>query len=146
MAVGTQTVGRSRTRFYVGGLVMVGAILYLVYMGLQNAPVYYVTTSELQQGIGVAGGSQMVRVAGKVVPSSIQKGPDAFTTRFAISDGSGTLSVFYRGALPDVFQENIEVVVEGRYSQDGVFNAKTVLAKCPSKFESSGPGSGGGIQ
>ncbi len=144
MAVGTQTVGRSRARFYLGGLVILGAILYLVYMGLQNAPVYYVTTSELQHGAGST--SQMVRVAGKVVPGTIQKGDDAFTYRFSISDGAGTIPVIYKGALPDVFQENIEVVVEGKYSQDGVFNAKTVLAKCPSKFESAESGQGGGVQ
>jgi cytochrome c-type biogenesis protein CcmE len=146
MAVGAHTVGRSRTRFYLGGVVIVGSILYLLYMGLQNAPVYYVTTSELQQGAGAIATGQMVRVAGKVVPGSIQKGPDAFTARFSISDGAGTIPVYYKGALPDVFQEGIEVVVEGRYSQGGVFEARTVLAKCPSKFESANSGQGGNGQ
>ncbi len=146
MAVGTQTVSRSRARFYIGGLVIVGAIAYLIYVGLQSAPVYYVTTSELQRGVASAPLSQTVRVAGTVVPGSIQKGPDAFVTRFSITDGSGTMPVYYRGALPDIFQENIEVVVEGKYGTDGVFNAKTVLAKCPSKFEEAGRGQRGGGQ
>jgi cytochrome c-type biogenesis protein CcmE len=44
--------------------------------------------------------------------------------------------------VPDIFKDNVEVVVEGVYDRDGVFAADTLLAKCPSKFESK-PGAVG---
>ena len=47
--------------------------------------------------------------------------------------------VVYRGLLPDTFndQENVEAVVEGRFREDGVFEATTVLTKCGSRYEAS---------
>ena len=36
--------------------------------------------------------------------------------------------------LPDLFADGAEVVVEGRASGTG-FEAQSVLAKCPSKYE-----------
>jgi cytochrome c-type biogenesis protein CcmE len=43
--------------------------------------------------------------------------------------------VVYRGVVPDTFQESGEVVVEGGLGSEGVFRARTLLAKCPSKYE-----------
>jgi cytochrome c-type biogenesis protein CcmE len=44
--------------------------------------------------------------------------------------------VNYRGALPDTFEKGAEVIVEGR--MDGTaFTAKTLMTKCPSKYEKS---------
>ena len=44
------------------------------------------------------------------------------------------MTVDYRGTLPDIFKPGIQVVVEGRTGGDGVFHARTLLAKCPSRF------------
>ena len=44
------------------------------------------------------------------------------------------MPVEYTGTLPDIFQPGITVVVEGRLAGDGVFHARTLLAKCPSRF------------
>ena len=47
-----------------------------------------------------------------------------------------TLRVQFKGALPDTFKEDVEVIVEGRFTPDGqVFVAKTLVTKCPSKYE-----------
>jgi hypothetical protein len=36
----------------------------------------------------------------------------------------------------DAFKEGVQVIVEGRYDKDtNTFKAKTLLAKCPSKYE-----------
>ena len=44
--------------------------------------------------------------------------------------------VNYRVALPDTFEKGAEVIVEGR--MDGTaFTAKTLMTKCPSKYEKS---------
>ncbi len=54
-----------------------------------------------------------------------------------MADEGGALPVTYRGAVPDIFGPDIEVVVEGKWTPGGVFVADTLLAKCPSKFEAA---------
>src|SRR3712207_1888218 len=41
-------------------------------------------------------------------------------------------------AVADIFGDEVQVVVEGKYNADGTFVANTLLAKCPSKFETDG--------
>lgn len=121
-------------RVWIAVAVVVGAVGYLVATSLQNTAVYYLTVSELQ-GAGIYG--QPVRVAGNVVPGSIQRDAQSFTVRFEVSDGSGRMPVSYKGVVPDIFGPHTEVVVEGKYAEDGTFSATTLLAKCPSKFEAT---------
>ena len=49
----------------------------------------------------------------------------------------GTMSNRYHGIVPDTFVDNADVVVEGRLAGDGTFEAHTLLAKCPSKYEAA---------
>lgn len=113
-------------------LVIVGAIGYLVYNGLQTK-VYYQTVSELQAGHAARG--QQVRLAGNVVAGSVIRQEGSATIQFQVADAGGTLPVTYSGAVPDIFGPGIEVVVEGKYDPAHGFVADTMLAKCPSKFE-----------
>jgi cytochrome c-type biogenesis protein CcmE len=41
----------------------------------------------------------------------------------------------YKGILPDTFQEDADVIVEGRLTDKEFFKAITVQAKCPSKYK-----------
>ena len=50
---------------------------------------------------------------------------------------SVTFEVEYRDVLPDTFNEATEVVLEGRYRSDGVFEAHTLLTKCGSRYEAA---------
>lgn len=119
----------------MGGAVIIIAIGYLVATALQNTAVYYLTVSELHAaGPSIYG--QPVRVAGNVVPGSIQRDPTSLIVRFEAQDESGRIPVAYHGVLPDIFGDGIQVVVEGKYS-DGLFTAGALLAKCPSKFEAT---------
>jgi len=54
--------------------------------------------------------------------------------RFTAAQDGASMPVDYRGQLPDIFRPGIQVVVEGRIGADGVFHARTLLAKCPSRF------------
>jgi cytochrome c-type biogenesis protein CcmE len=112
------------------------AVAFLIYNGLRSASVYYLTVSELMAK-GTAAYEQPARVAGTVRPGSIERLDGGLAVRFTLEDQSGTLPVEYRGVVPDIFGEQIEVVVEGRYAAQGVFEAKTLLAKCPSRFEAA---------
>lgn len=122
-------------KFLLAGGVLVAAIAYLVTTAVQSTAVYYLTVSELiAAGPSVYG--QAIRVSGNVVPGSIQRDTASFSVQFEAEDESGRLPVVYKGVLPDIFGDGVQVVVEGKYAPGAPFAANTLLAKCPSKFES----------
>jgi cytochrome c-type biogenesis protein CcmE len=125
--------------FILGGLAILGAIIYLVYANTQANAVYYFTVSELKNCSICS--SQSVRVAGVVQAGSVVRNDQLQQIRFVISDGGHTLPVVYSGIVPDIFRPGITVVVEGHYTGQAPFQAQTLLAKCPSKFQTatSGP-------
>lgn len=129
--------GNRRLQLAVVALVLVGAVGYLVYSGLRTN-VYYQTVNELQAA-GAQEAGRQVRVAGDVAAGSIVKEDSGSVVHFTITDGSGSMPVVYQGAIPDIFQPGIQVVVEGKYNPGGEFTATTLLAKCPSKFQAATP-------
>ena len=76
---------------------------------------------------------------GHVVGSWAQNQPTQYDPRsdeftFHMIDESGTRRrVVYHGPKPGNFEEAEQLVVEGQM-QDGVFVAKHILVKCPSKY------------
>ncbi|HEY6543172.1 MAG TPA: cytochrome c maturation protein CcmE [Ktedonobacteraceae bacterium] len=122
--------------FMLGGLAILGAVIYLVIANTQANAVYYMTVSELKSCATCA--TQSVRVAG-VVQNSVVNDNANQQVSFTIADGKQTLQVVYSGIVPDIFRPGITVVVEGLYTGHGPFQAQTLLAKCPSKFQSATP-------
>ncbi|TMF09873.1 MAG: cytochrome c maturation protein CcmE [Chloroflexi bacterium] len=108
--------------------VVAACVGYLIYSASGGATEYYMTVSELQAH-ATAGD---VRVAG-VVQDDVQKS-DGLHVTFTEKDGTASMPVQYTGTLPDIFKPGITVVVEGKLGGDGVFHARTLLAKCPSRF------------
>jgi cytochrome c-type biogenesis protein CcmE len=124
--------------FILGGLAILGAVIYLIYANTQASAVYYLTVSELKTCTACT--SQSVRVAGVVQAKSIVRDDQQQKISFVIADGGQLLPVVYSGIVPDIFQSGITVVVEGHYTGQGPFQAQTLLAKCPSKFQAATPG------
>ena len=54
-----------------------------------------------------------------------------------LADPSVTFPVEFRDAMPDTFTDEVEVVMEGRLRDDGVFEATTLLTKCGSRYEAA---------
>lgn len=137
-----QETARPRRRlpfsFIVAGIAILGAVIYLVYANTQANAVYYMTVPELKHCTICA--TQAVRVAGFVQAGSIKQDDQNQSVSFVIMDSKQTLPVTYSGVLPDIFRPGVQVVVEGRYTGSGPFQAQTLLAKCPSKFQSATPG------
>ena len=115
-------------RWGLPGAVVAACVGYLIYSASGGATEYYMTVSELQAH-ATAGD---VRVAG-VVQDDVQKS-DGLHVSFTEKDGTASMPVQYTGTLPDIFKPGITVVVEGKLGGDGVFHARTLLAKCPSRF------------
>jgi cytochrome c-type biogenesis protein CcmE len=118
---------RSR-RFIIGGLVILAARAYIIYGGMKEAIVYFVTPSELKAKETASAG-KFLRMGGMVVQGSLQKDVKNLTYRFELTDGTTSVPVFFRGVPPDLFAEGKGAVVEGRINKDGVFQATTIMAK-----------------
>ncbi|MBC7236198.1 MAG: cytochrome c maturation protein CcmE [Chloroflexi bacterium] len=123
---------RARSKFLIGGLLIVVAVAYLIITAARGSTAYYLTVAELKAQ-GATG--RQVRVAGYVIGESIVWSAQDLRLEFDLQDDSGTLPVIYIGARPDMFRDGAEVVVEGRYNEQGVFEAGNMLLKCPSKYE-----------
>ena len=122
------------TKFYLLGVVVLLVIGYLMYTGLQGSMVYYLTPTELKAKAATLQG-QTVRVSGKVGIGSTVRDAVKQELKFSVTDGKESIPVYYNGTPPDTFQEDYDVVAEGKYTSAGLFEAKTLLVKCPSKYE-----------
>lgn len=126
---------RPPLKILAGVLVATAAIVYLIVSGMQGAAVYSLTIPELRAK-GQATAGQGVRVAGKLDGNSVKWDAQALRLEFTLVDQGETLPVLYHGVQPDMFNDSAEVIVEGKLLPDGTFEAKTLLLKCPSKYES----------
>jgi cytochrome c-type biogenesis protein CcmE len=116
-------------RWGLPAVVVAGCVGYLIYSASGGSTEYYVTVSELQTHAPAGD----VRVAG-VVQNDVQRSGGGLHVTFTEKDGTASMPVDYTGTLPDIFRPGITVVAEGRLAGDGVFHARTLLAKCPSRF------------
>ena len=123
-----------KKRYIIGGIILVAAVGYLLYMALGSSTIYYVTVSELLTG-GSDNYDTSIRVAGKVDDGSITWDAEEIELRFAVVEGGASLPVIYEGAKPSGLQVNSDILAEGKYHSDGVFRASTLIMKCPSKYE-----------
>jgi cytochrome c-type biogenesis protein CcmE len=128
---------RKRAKFLLLGGAIVATMAFLLIVGM-NRPggfSYYLSVSEFMQAPDQETGG--FRVNGKVVDGSIQRMPTGQDVKFVMTDGAASLAVEYHGIIPDTFVDGADVVVEGNLQQNGEFVAHTLLAKCPSKYESA---------
>jgi cytochrome c-type biogenesis protein CcmE len=109
--------------------VVTACVGYLVFSATASNAQYYRTVAELKRDPGVGES----RVLG-TVQDDVQRLDGGLEVRFTAAQDGASLPVDYRGPLPDIFRPGIQVVVEGRVQPDGVFHARTLLAKCPSRF------------
>ena len=124
----------NRGKLLLGLVVLVGALSYFGFVAFQSATVYYVTVGELNAR-GPAEDGKMVRVSGKLVADSFTREADSTLASFTLSDGDQTLAAQHSGVVPDLFfNEHSEIILEGTYGPDGVFESQNVIVKCPSKY------------
>jgi len=115
-------------RFLIGGVIVLAALGYIIYGGMQEALVYFKMPTELRAEEKSMQG-KFVRMGGMVVKGSLQKDLQNLVYRFEITDGSTQFPVYFKGVPPDLFVEGKGAVVEGRVGSDGVFQATMIMAK-----------------
>ncbi|HEX2207467.1 MAG TPA: cytochrome c maturation protein CcmE [Longimicrobium sp.] len=131
---------KKQSRFAAGALVLVGVVGYLAVTGMKDSMMYYYTPDELAAKITADPTAHRMgaKVGGRVVPGSVKFDPTTLDLRFTVIDiasGRTTFPVHYVGPLPDTFEEGRDVVVEGKLTEAGTFEATTVLTKCGSRYE-----------
>jgi cytochrome c-type biogenesis protein CcmE len=128
---------RKRLKFLMLGVGIVATMGTLLVVGMnQDGNLsYYLTVSEFVGSPDRSGDG--FRINGKVAEGSIVRESTGQDVAFVVTDGDAELAVRYHGIVPDTFVDNADVVVEGRLAGDGTFEAHTLLAKCPSKYEAA---------
>ena len=130
---------KARTKFLLGGALVLGVSAFLMASSIRDTGVYYLTPTELATKLAAdptfrdAG----VKVGARVVPGSVQRLAGGRDYAFRVTDGSSTFPVVYHGIAPDTFTDSVDVVLEGRMGTDGTFRATTLLAKCASRYENA---------
>ena len=128
------TLFANRGRILIGLVVLIGALGYFGFIAFQSATVYYYTVGEIID-LGPTDEGRTVRVSGKLVPTSFTREDGSTLASFSLTDGSETMSAVHDGVVPDLFfNEHSEIILEGSYRPDGLFESQNVIVKCPSKY------------
>lgn len=152
-----KSFGGERIKFVVGGLLLLGAVVYLMISGTIGGAQYFITVDQLVTSPEYAG--QTVRISGAVDGDTIVYDGEnliidftianiplettdlALTLHNAVNDPSATrLNVHIEGEVkPDLLQHEAQAILTGTLGADGMFNATELLLKCPSRYEESIP-------
>lgn len=126
-------MGNKYVKFGLAIGVILVALGYLAFTGVQQNKSYYVTIKELRS-MDSSVYKKRLRVAGNVAPGSIKR--HGTHVEFTLMEQGLMLPVVYNGteAPPDTFVDNAQALAEGSYGRDGVFQARMLQAKCASKY------------
>jgi len=130
-------------KFIVGGAVIACALAYMIYAGVTQSAVYFVTPGELR---AAAVPGKAYRLGGMVVPGSLKWEPRTLDLSFALSDGTATVPVRHKGTPPDLFGESRGAVVEGSWVGDGYFRATLIMAKHSEEYKAPHDASAAGYK
>jgi cytochrome c-type biogenesis protein CcmE len=152
-----------RSKFVIGGLLILAAVVYLIASSTQASAEYFMTVEELgAQGQSAVG--RNLRLSGAVVGDTIQYDAQTLTLTFEVANVPGSnqevedqgglaavlhaavedpararVKVTYSGAKPDLLKNEAQAIMTGKVGQDGVFHAEELLLKCPTKYEEAVP-------
>ena len=137
----------NRLKFIIGGVVLFGAIIFLIVNAMSGNTQLYKTVDEFYSDQARLTGRDL-RVAGWLLGDSIEYTQiDANNSRleFDVVDdinnpGQRMHIVALNEPMPDLLQDRAQALVEGRAEPNGVFMANPggLMLKCPTKYEEMG--------
>ena len=121
-------VMRRRSRMFMVGAFAVAAVAFMVIAagGINKNLVYYWTPTDLHAAGDKAYGAT-IRLGGMVAPGSIRKSAGITALEFDVKDAGGFVHVKSTGVPPQMFRENIGVVVEGTMDRGGYFKCNRLM-------------------
>ncbi len=152
-----------RNKFFIGGALILAAVVYLIVSSTKASAEYFMTVDELNAK-GSSAVNQSVRLSGAVLGDTIQYDAATLTLTFdvahvpgdndeiealgglavvlheAVSDPTRSrIKVVYEGVMPDLLRNEAQAIMTGKLGEDGVFHAEELLLKCPTKYEEAVP-------
>ncbi len=116
------------------GIVIIGAALgYLAFGKLEKNIVYFVTPAELLAK-GDAAFNKPVRLGGMVKKGSIEWNAQKTVLKFQMKDGMKEIPIISHETPPQMFQEEMGVVVEGKLASSGIFQADRLMVKHSNEY------------
>ena len=126
---------KKNTRVYLAAFALFAAGLgWLCFGALKSNSVYFLNVAEACAA--APDKLRQARLFGVVGTDALSR--EAATLKFKLLDKDNAglhIPVVYSGAVPDAFKPGAEVIVEGGMDAAGKFSAKTLMTKCPSKYQ-----------
>ena len=115
--------------------------LFLIFIGIfiiilasiriaSNNTIYYYTTTEANYLSSTS--DERIKLGGFVVSDSVQKG-ELGATEFMITDGNVTMKINFDGFIPELFQDEMGVILDGYFSND-IFYSDDMLVKHDNEY------------
>jgi|TARA_X000001036_G_scaffold238861_1_gene222796 cytochrome c-type biogenesis protein CcmE len=115
--------------------------LFLIFIGIfiiifasiriaSNNTIYYYTTTEANYLSSTS--DERIKLGGFVVSDSVQKG-ELGATEFLITDGNVTMKINFDGFIPELFQDEMGVILDGYFSND-IFYSDDMLVKHDNEY------------
>jgi cytochrome c-type biogenesis protein CcmE len=124
-------VGKRHTvRYVVVGLVLVGALVFLLVKGLGSALDFYLPADQAVAQKATLG-DKTFNIEGVVAPGSIHSTTDGVD--FVVTSGAVHVAVKNSSSPPQLFQPNIPVIAVGHF-QGNVFVSDQILVKHTSTY------------
>ena len=95
-----------------------------------NNTIYYYTTTEANDLATTS--NERIKLGGFVVSDSVKK-ENLGITKFEITDGNVIMQINFDGFIPDLFQDNMGVILDG-YFDDGIFYSDDMLVKHDNEY------------
>jgi len=124
---------RQRLYFVLFVLAALGGALGLSLYALRDNISYFYSPRDVA-AMRAAGDMRIAegrsfRLGGLVEEDSVVRSTEKAKVSFSVTDGDESLTVHYRGILPDLFREGQGVVATGALDAAGDFAARELLAK-----------------
>jgi len=115
--------------------------LFLIFVGISivifasiriasNNTIYYYTTTEANYLSSTS--DERIKLGGFVVSDSVKKG-ELGATEFLITDGNVTMKISFDGFIPELFQDEMGVILDGYFSDD-IFYSDDMLVKHDNEY------------
>ena len=125
----------TRGRLWIAGVVVLGALGFLVFQGLGNATLYFRTADEAVAQREQLG-DRRFRIEGDVVDGSVrQVGNDV---SFVLTSRNVEVPVRHKGDPPELFRPGIPVVLEGRFQGD-YFSSDRIMVRHSETYVAENP-------
>ncbi|MGH8996703.1 MAG: cytochrome c maturation protein CcmE [Acidimicrobiales bacterium] len=137
-AAGISTRRRTRRRLWLAAAVLVGALVFLLVEGLGSSLDYFDTVGQALTHRATLG-TTTFRLEGMVVPGTIRR--TTVGTDFTVSQGAERVAVRNVGSPPQLFQQNIPVVVVGHFASAGstLFLSNQIMVKHSADYIANHP-------